>query len=76
LVFALNLDLRRADQVLHVVADFVRDDVGLREITRRAETAFHHFVEAWVDVELAIARAVERADIGAGAAAAFGSDAA
>lgn len=74
LALALNLDLGRADQILHMVTDFVRDHIGLREIARRTQAITHQIVEAWVDVELVIAGAVERADFRAGVAAAFSSD--
>lgn len=60
LALALNLNLRRADQILHVVTNFVRDDIGLREIARRAQTITHQIIEARVDVEFVVARAVER----------------
>ena len=42
-----------AEQVLHVVADLVRDDVGLGEVAGRAEAPFQLVVEAEVDVDLA-----------------------
>ena len=54
-----------AEQVLHVVADFVRDDVGEGKFAAR--THFLHFaVEGGIDVEFLVGGAVE----GAGGAAA------
>ena len=49
-----------AEQVLHVMPDLVRDHVGLREIARRLEALAQLAVEAEVDVDLLIGRAVER----------------
>jgi hypothetical protein len=43
-----------------MVPDLVGDDVGLREVTRRAEARLQVPVEGKVDVELFVARAVER----------------
>ncbi len=42
-----------------MVADLVGDDVGLRELTRCAEFLLEHLVEAQVDVDLLVVRAVE-----------------
>ena len=50
-----------AEQVLHVVADLVRDDISAREIAARPQLRFHLLVESEVDVELLVGRAVERA---------------
>ncbi len=50
-----------AEQRLHVVADLVRDNVGLREIARRMEAALQFLVEAQVDVDGAVERAIEGA---------------
>ena len=44
-----------------MVADFVRDHVGLREIAGRAEPARELVEERGVEIELAVGRAVERA---------------
>jgi hypothetical protein len=49
-----------AEQRLHVVTDFVRDHVGLREVARRAQARLHRFVESEVDVDLLVAGTVER----------------
>jgi hypothetical protein len=55
------VDLARdAEQVLHVVADLVREHVSLREVTGRAHAALQRIEELQVDVDLAVARAVER----------------
>src|SRR5262245_30211805 len=43
-----------------MMADLVRDHVGLREIARRMEAPFHLLVEGKVDVDGAVERAVER----------------
>ncbi len=51
---------RGAQQGLQVVTDLVRDDVGLREVARRAEALMQHRVERQVDVGLLVARAIER----------------
>src|SRR4051794_22642747 len=60
-----------AEQVLHVVAVFVRDDVGLRERSAgRAEPGAQLVEEAEVEIDVTIRRAVERPDIGRGIAAA------
>ena len=57
------LGLRRlvgdAEEILHMVAHFVRDDVGAREIPGRAEFRGQLPVEGQVDVNLLIARTVE-----------------
>jgi hypothetical protein len=42
-----------------VVADLVGDDVGLGEVSRRAQALAQRVVEAQVDVDLAVGRAVE-----------------
>ena len=49
-----------AEQVLHVVADLVGDHVGLGEVAGRAEAVAQLLVEAEVDVDLLVGRAVER----------------
>src|SRR5690606_33681361 len=56
----------RAGQQLDVVAVFVRHHVVTREIAARAELALHGVVEAGVDVDALVRRAVERADRGRG----------
>jgi hypothetical protein len=43
-----------------VVADFVRQDIRLREVARRPEATPQLLVEAQIDVDLAIAGTVER----------------
>ena len=55
-----------AEQVLDVVADLVGDDVGLGEIPGRPESILQVVVETEVDVDLAIARTIKRADGGGG----------
>jgi hypothetical protein len=54
-----------AEQRLHVMADLVRDDVSLREVARGAEAPIELVVEAEVDVDALVSRAIERADLGA-----------
>ena len=49
-----------AELVLHVVADLVGDDVGLGELAGCAQALLEHLVEAQVDVDLLVVRAVER----------------
>ena len=57
---AHGVDLPRDAQfVLHVVADLVRDDVGLRKLARSTHAA-QRVVETQVDVDLLVAGAVER----------------
>ena len=43
---------RDAEQVLHVVADLVRDHVRLREIARRAEAPLELVEEGQVEIDL------------------------
>ena len=43
-----------------MVADFMRNDIGLREVARCAELLFKLVEEPHVEVDLAVARAVER----------------
>ena len=50
----------RAGNRLHVMADLVREHVGLGEVPGRAEAALQLVEEAEVEVDLAIARAIER----------------
>ena len=45
-----------AEQRLHVMADLVRDHVGLREIARRVEALLQLVVEVEVDVDLLVER--------------------
>src|SRR5215831_4163520 len=58
-----------AEQVLHVMADLVGDDVGLGEIARGADLVAQVAVERQIDVELVIARTVEGAHCRLGEAA-------
>jgi hypothetical protein len=46
--------------MLHVMPDLVGDDVRLREVARRAETAPQLVIEAEVDVDLLVQRTVKR----------------
>jgi hypothetical protein len=45
-----------------VVPDLVRDDIRLREVSRRAELLLQGVVERQVDVDLLVGRTIERAD--------------
>src|SRR5262245_17832837 len=49
-----------AEKILHVMADFVGDHVGLGEVARRSEALAQFTVEGKVDVKLLIGAAVER----------------
>ena len=49
-----------AQQVLHVVAHLVGDHIGLGKFAGRAQLVLQGFVEAQVDVDLLVGRAVER----------------
>src|SRR5262249_45235351 len=48
------------DELLDVVAELVRDDVGLREVAGRAEAIDELAVERQVDIDLLVLGAVER----------------
>jgi hypothetical protein len=49
-----------AEQVLHVVPDFVRQNVGLGEVSGRSEAPLQLLVEPEVDVDLLVRGTVER----------------
>ena len=49
------------DQVLHVVADLMRDHISLGEITGCTELTRQLVEESGVEINLAVARAIERA---------------
>ncbi len=55
---------RDAQQVLHMMADFVRDHVGLGEIARRTEAPAQFVEERHIQIELAVGRAIERSHLG------------
>ena len=65
-----------AHQVLHMVAHLVGDDIGLGEVAGRAQVALQGVVERQVDVDLLVARAVERPHGGLAGAAGRGPTAA
>ena len=51
------------EQVLHVMADFVGDDVGLRELGLGAAQLLFEFVEkSGIEIDRLVGGAVERAD--------------
>ena len=52
--------VRDAEQLLHVMADLVRNHVSLSEISGRAKARAQLIEEAEVDIKLLVARAVER----------------
>ena len=64
--------VRGAGQLLHVVTNFVSDDVGLGKIAWRVECLCQLVVKAQVDVDLFIRRAIERSRFGAARAATTG----
>ena len=43
-----------------MVADFMRNHVGLREVARSTKLARQRFIKTQVDVDLLVARAVKR----------------
>src|SRR5690349_13839556 len=53
-----------ARQRLHVVTDLVGNDVGLREISRRAEAFVELLEEGEIEVDLAIRRAIKGSHCG------------
>src|SRR5688572_31266634 len=52
--------VRDAGDRLDVMSDFVRNDVGLREVARRAESLIEVPEEGEVEIHLPIVRAIER----------------
>ncbi|MNI54892.1 hypothetical protein D3C73_1098120 [compost metagenome] len=54
--------LRSAQQSLHMMPDFMGDHVSHGEIAGRLEALLQLIVEAEVNIQLAVARAVERPD--------------
>ena len=61
---ARRLDLiGDAEQLLHVMADLMGDDIGLGEVAGRAEAVLQLLVEVEVDIDLLVVRAVERAHL-------------
>ena len=59
-----------SENILHVVPEFVGDNVGLREVRIAAAEAAEFIPEAEVDVDLPVGGAVKRAGLGLGHAAA------
>ncbi len=64
----LNLH-RQSKFILHMVTNFMRNDIGHSEITRGSELVTHLLKEAHVEIDVLIARTIERTDRGAGATA-------
>src|SRR5690348_1390146 len=56
---ALHLRLD-PEQFLHVMSDLMRQNIGLREISGRAETSLQLIVKTQVDINLLVVRTVER----------------
>ena len=52
--------IHRADEILDVVAIFMRDHIGLRELSRRAELLGKLVEEGQVQIDALVVRAVER----------------
>src|SRR5262245_61682060 len=67
-----RLQIGGADQVLNVVTDLVCDHVCLCEVAWRAQAPLHDDVEARIDIESLIRRAIEWTDAGGCIAAAVG----
>ena len=61
--------VRDAEDLLHVVADLVGDHIGLREVAGSPEAPPQFLVEAKIDVDLLVGRAIERAHRALGEAA-------
>ena len=53
-----------AEKRLDVVSDLVCDDVGLREVSRRAATSPELIEEAQIEIDLLVGRTVERSGRG------------
>src|SRR6185437_8924718 len=51
---------QRAGEILHMVANLVRNDIGLREVARRLEALRKLVEELRVEIDLLVGRAVER----------------
>ena len=60
---------RNAEQILDMVPDLVRDDIGLGKVAGRAESLGHFVKEGKIQIDLLIAGTVERAHGGRGGAA-------
>jgi hypothetical protein len=52
--------LKHTGDVLHVMADFMGQNIGLRKVARRPELVTQLIVEPKVDINLLIVRAIER----------------
>ncbi len=60
-LLACFLDFRRhAEQRLHMVSDFVGNDVGLGEVSGGGEALGHFLEETHVQIDLPVCRAIER----------------
>ncbi len=57
--------IRDAEEIRHVMPDFVGDHIGLGEIAGRTEAGLEVVVETEVDIQLAIGRAIENGPIAA-----------
>jgi hypothetical protein len=72
-----RLDFREnAEQVLHMMADFMGDDISIGKVTAAAEAPLHVLKEGRVEINFLIPWAIERPHGGLGAAASRGCAAA
>src|SRR5438270_10074188 len=51
--------LQNAERILHVVADFMRDDISLGELARRMEAGLHLLEKREIEVHLLVIRTIE-----------------
>ena len=51
---------QHANEILDMVADFMSDDIGLREVAGRAELPVKLREEGGVEIDLLVTRAIER----------------
>ena len=56
--------IERAEEILHVVSDFVCDHIGIGEISRRTYGLFHIFEKIQVDIHCLVGRTVKWPHLG------------
>ena len=61
--------VKRAKQILHMVAYFMGYDIGIREIASAPDVTLHIFEKVKVNIHRAVSRAVERSGLRRGVAA-------
>src|SRR5690348_7201791 len=61
--------IANAEQILHVMSNFMRDDIGLRKIASGTETVLELTEKTEVDVNASILRTIERTSGATGEAA-------